>query len=227
MSYPKTIVCLANSRKLSGRCVAGREITISGFGKWIRPVSARATQEISVEEQMTQDLCGTSILDVVTITMRSPLPQNYQTENHLIDDRIAWMKQQRIGWDNLQNAIENPRGPLWWNGYSSSKGHNDRVPEYYANSLGRSLYLIRPENLTLVFGFEDSRRRLRARFDLCGHHYHLAVTDPWAESRYLAGDGDETRLDDALLCISLGEIYKDSCAYKLVAAVITPQRAVV
>ena len=32
------IVCLANSRKISGRCIAGK---IMDSGKWIRPVSSR------------------------------------------------------------------------------------------------------------------------------------------------------------------------------------------
>ncbi|MGH7707024.1 MAG: dual OB domain-containing protein, partial [Vulcanimicrobiaceae bacterium] len=35
----KRIVCLANSRKLQGRCVAGRELQKNGPGAWIRPVS--------------------------------------------------------------------------------------------------------------------------------------------------------------------------------------------
>lgn len=36
----KRILCLANSRKLSGRCVAGREIANPRLGPWVRPVSS-------------------------------------------------------------------------------------------------------------------------------------------------------------------------------------------
>src|SRR4051812_9295660 len=45
MAVTKTIDCLANPRKLSGRCLAGKEPSGSSVGQWIRPVSARATEE--------------------------------------------------------------------------------------------------------------------------------------------------------------------------------------
>ena len=47
MPTVKRIVCLANSRKLHGRCVAGREWDGDRVGPWLRPVSARAGQAVS------------------------------------------------------------------------------------------------------------------------------------------------------------------------------------
>jgi hypothetical protein len=41
LGYTKRIVCLANSVKHGGLCIAGREVMEHGFGGWIRPVSAR------------------------------------------------------------------------------------------------------------------------------------------------------------------------------------------
>lgn len=230
MSYTKTIVCLANSRKPpSGRCIAGREVTSTGFGAWIRPVSARATQEISEEERRYQDGTDPKVLDIIVITMSAAQPRHHQQENHLIDDGYYWMKEGTVSWRNLQGAIEDPAGPLWLNGYSSSYGHNDQVPEDLANNLHRSLYLVRPDALTLVVALEGGdfgppRRRVRARFNLSGHSYCVVVTDPWMERQCLAGSDGETKVEEGLLCVSLGESFY-GFAYKLAAAVITRKRA--
>ena len=105
MSYTKTIVCLANSRKPpSGRCVAGREVASSGFGVWIRPVSARPTQEISEEERRYQNGTDPKVLDIITISMSGAQPQHHQQENHLVDDGYYWTKSGTVSWRDLLAA---------------------------------------------------------------------------------------------------------------------------
>jgi hypothetical protein len=224
------MICLANSRKPpSGRCVAGREVTSAGFGGWLRAVSARSSRELSLKERRYNDDRDPRVLDVISIEMMSPQPQHYQQENHLIDTSRRWLKQGTMAWHELQPAVEDPAGPLWLNGFSSCHGHNDRVPEALAAGLARSLYLVRPAQLRLVVGAEGNRfgpprRRVRARFHLCAHTYCFAVTDPWTEFEYLIKEDGETAVEEALLCISLSELY-NGYAYKLAATVITPRHA--
>lgn len=47
----KRLVCLANSRKSGGRCIAGRELLAGNVGEWIRPVSGREHEEVSARER--------------------------------------------------------------------------------------------------------------------------------------------------------------------------------
>ena len=77
----KRILCLANSRKLSGRCVAGREIVNSQAGAWIRPVSDREHQEVSEEEQRYEDGTRPQVLDVIHLPLIEQRPHQFQQEN--------------------------------------------------------------------------------------------------------------------------------------------------
>jgi hypothetical protein len=227
LGYEKTIVCLANSRKPpAGQCVAGREVTTAGFGGWVRAVSSRASREVSLLERRYHDGRDPQVLDVISIRMTCPHPHPYQKENHVIDTTRRWQKRGQLAWADLLAAVEDPAGPLWLNGYSSYYGYNDRVPEGCMAGLAGSLYLVRPEQLRIVVQPERGelglpRRRVRAAFNLCSHAYRIVVTDPWIEFDFLTRDNGETAVNEALLCISLSELYH-GFAYKLAATVIMP-----
>jgi hypothetical protein len=227
MPYQKTIVCLANSRKMSGRCIAGKEIdSHKRFGEWIRPVSDRSSQEISEEERQFENGGDPKLLDIVRIEMLEARPHAPQLENHLIDTRRYWVNRGRVTWDELKGAIDEVNGQLWLNGFSSYNGTNDRIPEGRAAGLTGSLLLIEPEDLVISVAvegadFNNPKRKVRARFTLNGENYVIAITDPVVAREYLAKDDGEYPADVALLCVSIGEPYQGYC-YKLAAAVITP-----
>lgn len=226
MAVVKRIVCLANSRKLSGRCVAGREI--QDAESWVRPVSGRPTEEVSEHERRYEDGADPRLLEVVDIPLLLHCPRTYQSENWLLDPQHHWRRAGRVAWRDLDRLAENP--PLLWpNGDSTFHGLNDRVAVATAETLSNSLYFLRLDEIELtVFvpgaNFGDFRRRVRAGFRYRGIDYRLSLTDPVVEREYLSGKDGEYRVGDCFATVSLGEPY-EGFAYKLVAALITPSRA--
>ena len=226
VNYTKTIICLANSRKPpSGRCIAGKEILESGYGGWIRPVSARPSAEVSEEERRYKDGRDPRVLDIIVVPMMAPAPSLHQTENHIIDDGYYWTKTGEFSWAKLTHLLDHPR-TLWPNGNSTYSGLNDRVREDVAAELKESLFLIKQDALTVsvqeegaAFGY--SRRRVRAQFKYGGERYIFVVTDPVAERAFLSKADGEYPVADTYLCVSLAGGHTDGYCYKLVAALIS------
>lgn len=224
MGVTKRIVCLANSRKPNGRCVAGREWTGGRPGHWIRPVSARPGQEVSEEERRYEDGSDPRVLDIIDVPLLEPRPQNHQKENWLLDPDSYWVKAGVISWNELTGFCD-VSGPLWINGDSTYAGLNDRIPFAQAAALESSLKLIHVDRLQIkVFrpgaAFGNPKRRVQARFSFGGIDYCLWVTDPIVERQYLARPDGEHVMGEAYLTISLGEKHTDGYCYKLVATVI-------
>ena len=223
----KRIVCLANSRKLSGRCVAGKEILGDGVsGGWIRPVSNRPEKEVSWKERRYKDGGDPSVLDVIKIPLRSAEPRSYQQENWLLDPGYYWEKVNRIGSDDLQRLADSPTS-LWIDGHCSANGRNDRVPQSLVNGIVGSLLLIRVRNLDLeVFppglSFGNPKRRVQGRFQHKGTDYWLWVTDPSYEQEYLSKPNGRYPVGECFLTVSLGDLH-DGYAYKLIAAIFRPE----
>jgi len=223
MATVKHIVCLANSRKLSGRCVAGIEISGSETGEWIRPVSAREHGEVSEYERQYQDGSDPRVLDIVDIPLLQPCPKGCQRENWLLDPDEYWTKVGRATWKDL-GRLADSSATLWTNGHSTYNGMNDKVPLPLADGLDSSLCLIHVNRVTLaVFkpgeAFGNLKRRVQGRFRHQGTDYRLWVTDPWYERTYLAKEDGDYEIGESYLTVSLGEPHNDAC-YKLIAAII-------
>ena len=225
VNYRKEIVCLANSRKTAGRCVAGIEHTTDGWGDWIRPVSARPTEEISAEERHYENGLDPVLLDTISIPFLEARPHGAQQENHLIDADYYWEKTGNIEWCDLEDLVDEVEGPLWLNGACSYNGLNDQIPEDQASQLENSLVLVRPDTLEIAVRLEGyqspQKRKVRACFSLNGHQYRLMVTDPVVTSEYLQQENGTYTLiaEDVYMCVSIGEPFHGYC-YKLVASII-------
>ena len=228
-NYTCEIVCLASSRRWSGLCVAGKMVDGPQKGRWIRPVSARPTGELSEKERRTKDGADPALFDVISIPMASSSRHAFQTENHRIDERFHWTRTRRAGLTDVLSLVDDVRGALWDNASSSIGGLHDRVDEQRAPALvarfGGSLCFIRVSDLTISVSVEgadfDARRKVRGEFNYAAQRYRLATTDPQIERLYLARPDGRYPIGDALLCISLGDAY-NGYAYKLIAAIFRP-----
>ncbi len=222
----KRIVCLANSRKLGGCCIAGKELLADGSpGPWFRPVSAREHEEVSLPESRCTDGSIPRVLDVIKVPVLGEKRKDYQQENWLLDPKRKWEKESTLPFDRLGQWADET-GDLWINGISTYQGLNDQVPDEDAEAFRHSLCLIPVQDLALrVFapgaGYGDSKKRVNGHFTYNGTEYRLRMTDNEYEYNYLQKPAGVYPIGRCFLTISLGEPY-NGFAYKLIAAIIEP-----
>ena len=224
MPYVRTIVCLANSWKTAGRCIAGKDVEHSRRGEWVRPVSERPTHEISEEERRYSNGRSPQVLEVIRIPCLSPEPLQHQPENHKIDPTRHWECVEAFPIARVRELFDQPTS-LWGQGSSSMEHLNNRIPE--GTPVNTSLYLIPVASVNLIVGSISAynlKRGVKAEFTYGGIRYRLKVTDPILAPQYLAlADGNYT-VNRPALCISLGEEY-GGFYYKLVATIIQYEAA--
>lgn len=219
----KRIVCLANSRKLSERCIAGKELTGNTVGTWVRPVSARQHGEVSKHERQYKDGSDPQVLDIISVSLLDPQPTDFQQENWLLNPDCCWEKVGRATWSDLTQLVDRVE-PLWIDGIRTYNGLNDTIPLSQAGQIRSSLRLLHVSALAVsVFSpgkdFGNPKRRVQGRFEYAGTSYHLWLTDSVYESAFLSIPDGEYKLGESFLTVSLGEPHNGAC-YKLIAAVI-------
>ena len=223
------IVCLANSRKSLGRCVAGKRV---GDRSWLRPISDRAGHEISELDRRYSDGTTAQLLDVIDIPCHEARPHRHQTENVLIDDRFYWARHGRASWADIEGLVDRDAN-LWANGYSAYYNRNNRVPEALIDTAGGSLRLIELDEIVLhatpkAPGFGNMKLTVRASFDYRGHAYQLDLTDNELEAACLHRGAGDYPLKRVIACVSLTEPHTnqngETFAYKVVASIINEKR---
>jgi hypothetical protein len=219
---PTTMVCLANSRKINGRCLAGLAWDGNKYSIWIRPVSGNGSGELHAE-RLYEDWTDPQLLDVIDLSLLSGKPSGCHVEDIVVDTGKKWQKQTRLTFEEALNLTALSSAPLWVDGKHTSNGINDVIDQSIAETLPNSLRLICPDKLVMRATAEyESRRRVRGEFSLGHSFYRLSITDPRIESEFLRYDvGTERVIDKPLLCISIGEalVSRKAC-YKLIAGVM-------
>ena len=219
MPYTKRIVCLANSYKPpNGRCFAGRE---THGGAWIRPVSARPTHEVALNECRYADGTLPRLLDIVDVPLSAASPRIHQTENHVLQTGGQWTRAGNVAFEALEALRDDPPS-LWVNSDSTTLGRNDCISPNEAAAFTQSLFLIRPDDFSVEVDTNPwtGRRTYRGEFHYKGAHYNMSSTDPWVRERYGSALGSHP-LTNVYISVSLTEVFeKDGRCHKLVAAVI-------
>lgn len=227
MPTVKRIICLANSRKRGGRCVAGKERLNDGQLAWVRPVSGRPDEEVPEQEYRYADGTCPQVLDVIDVPLQGVHPSGFQSENWLLQPGQRWVHVRRAEWRHLARLADDPPG-LWENGSSSSDGLDDRVAVADTAQLHCSLFLLHVDDLALCVSvpknvFGGLEPRVQAGFSWRGKDYRLRVTDPAIEATYLLRPDGTYPIGECYATVSLGMPYHGFC-YKLVAAIMLPGR---
>lgn len=214
------IMCLANSIKHGGRCVAG--LRLDGQG-WLRPVSNQPDGTLAYYHYRYADSSVVRTLDVVRIGLLKPRPAPYQPENWVIDGKPWTLVTRPLSIAHcsiLKQAIES--GP--------SLLHNelDRVPpgEVAVSARPHSLALIAPQQIEIRrHAQRQENPRARAVFALehggRSVNYDLSVTDlHWRDEATRLGKLVIRQSETPFVAtVSLSETFEGQC-YKLLAAII-------
>ena len=225
------MICLANSRKLQGRCVAG--FRIDGTG-WIRPVSSKEDGTLSYSQCKVDKGSDASLLDLLEIEVGDPRPVFYQPENILITKtpfRLISRPTANSDLNILSSAIS--VGP---DIFGNCKDRLN-IENLRKSPIDSSLTLVVPDTNEWLLTTSKVRgnRQLRVAFKLARVQYNLVVTDiEWEKQFHDCQIGQTFSNEDIgvssensmIFTISLGEPFGGYC-YKLVAAVILIPRGLV
>lgn len=208
------LICIANSRRPDGRCVAGIDVDTREF---VRPVGQQ-TDGIP-EHRVYFDGRLLAVGDKFEVELRRPRQISpYQRENQTI---VNW------NWKHRGRASLKPLVKYCDDTTPILHSTSDRVAPAMLDELPpeewQSLQLVRPRKPQFERDYWD-QHRWRVRFrDKGKNEYYLRITDPVATHKLESGKSIGT---DVLLLVSLAKPWappdgsKPPMCYKLVATVI-------
>lgn len=199
------ILILANSRKLSGRCVAGK----NGDREWIR-ITKNGHNAIPVREARNYGIG--QVVDVNGLRNTPSADFNYHTENYVYTGATVIGTLDRT---LIADFLDEP---------DSIYGIGNKVSAVEAQQLDYSLLFVRVQNLRIYL--KDMGQygiKLRGQFEYNGTLYtDISVTDSAIEQRLSNVNYPYAEnYQEAFITVSLGELF-NGYAYKLIAGVIIP-----
>lgn len=211
------IICLANSRKLSGRCIAGIRDSFWEGWRWVRPVSSIEEGQIEVEKTKVS---GRYIqpLDIVEIPIGNRFfsTPGYEDENQPILSG-SWMFQGKASASDVIRFCESSVHHSQYENY---------IPFHYLKSLPRNkrktLQLIRVKNLRVERNSRNSQKWY-GFISVGGVSFRASITDISTCEKLNKGYSISS---DCLVVVSLGqpwvqpETNDEPRCYRLIASVI-------
>ncbi len=215
-------ICLANSRRESGRCIAGIR---KDEGGWFRPISKSTGGPLMHKDYLLEDGNIPELLDTIEVEVAESKPEVYQPENWTLES-TTW---------KLINKVNPTKAFQLLESFILSESDlfgtkNDRVALSFlkANPIPASLALIEPDDVSwFITTSIRGKRQTRAIFKFYDTNYTLGITDVEWERRLsdlslgihpkeASGFGES---DTLLFTLSLGGPLNGEC-FKLVAGVV-------
>lgn len=178
-------ICLANSFKEGGRCLAGIEldannnpVILNGRPKWIRPVCNSGHGEVpnNIAEHI-------QILNILEIDITGHKPQDYQSENVAFKEnsiRVVenFIPSQLVNLCDNKNLIFGNRGKAVSQENIANLNHSLMLVEVTEFEVTQKVYEDRPD-----------KPQVRLVFTYNGNRYDFPVTDPAFLLRYQRNPG--------------------------------------
>ena len=217
----KYFICLANSYKRGGRCIAGVEVVSNGNGKWklvhnddgnprwIRPIAQTTYGEIP--NYLAEDI---QMLSVVRLSNVEPCPEGAHTEN------VYYSRIEQFDYDisqllsSMNQFIDSRHQSIFHN-------RGRAVSAEMLGGINYSLMLIHPDKASAYRDENREKSKNRMKFTYYGVEYDFPITDPAFLDEFKREPERYADIPNVYLAISLGLEF-EGWHHKLVAGVIIP-----
>lgn len=212
------IVCLSNSFKEGGRCLAGIEINENrqiifrnNRPKWIRPVCNTPHEEVPNQIAVNINYYEVIEFDIDPNYSRD----DYQCENVLIQNNHI-TSIQHVNMNNIMDRLcDNNKFNLIF-GNRGKAVHPDQI-----GTLNHSLMMINVSNFEIIERTYEGQNypQIRISFNYNSNNYELPITDPFFLHQYQLNNNLLENVESLYLILSLGVLHEGWYS-KLVATIL-------